>query len=185
MSEEAASTTDESRSSSRRTALKAGVGVGVGLLAWSGPTITSLGGTPAYAVGCTFATNVNLTGGCRNTDQAECGGDGSTIAYHPITPTLPPGYSVSTNIGNQFCNGVAGPTVTVTYPAGITCTVTMRIAQPPACTRTLETFVFGPDSTSPLVFTLPNAAQTGVLPSNSQYQLTLQCVTTGAQGCFD
>ena len=35
---------------SRRNALKAGVAVGVGAIAWSGPTITSLGGTPVYAV---------------------------------------------------------------------------------------------------------------------------------------
>ena len=38
---------------SRRTALKAGVAAGVGAVAWSGMSITSLGGTPAYAAGCT------------------------------------------------------------------------------------------------------------------------------------
>ena len=40
---------EEKSGLSRRNALKAGVAVGVGAVAWSGVSITSLGGTPAYA----------------------------------------------------------------------------------------------------------------------------------------
>ena len=65
---------------SRRAALRAGVGVGVGLIASSGPKITSLGGTPAYAVGCTFIVRIDLSGGCKNIDL----GEDCDFAYHPL-----------------------------------------------------------------------------------------------------
>jgi hypothetical protein len=61
---------EEKSGLSRRNALKAGVAVGVGTVAWSGMTITSLGGTPAYAAGCTFIHQIDLLGGCRNTDSS-------------------------------------------------------------------------------------------------------------------
>ena len=71
MADETPVTPDESRLS-RRTALKAAIGVGVGAVAWSGPTITSMAGTPAYATACTFAVEFFLAND-RNTDQAnEC-----------------------------------------------------------------------------------------------------------------
>ena len=98
MSEIVEQAPDSPSGSSRRAALKAGVGVGVGLVAWSGPTITSLGGTPAYALGCTFVVRVNLSEGCRNTDQ----GCTARSRYHSLDVSgLPTGYSISNPIGER------------------------------------------------------------------------------------
>jgi len=79
---------------SRRNALKAGVAVGVGVAAWSGVSITSLGGTPAYAQGCTGVIVVDLSAGCRNTDQGAASNcTTGTYGYHPLKDTgLPTGF---------------------------------------------------------------------------------------------
>jgi hypothetical protein len=173
-----------STGSSRRAALKAGVGVGVGLLAWSGPTITSLGGTPAYAAGCTFVIRISLTGGCRNSDQESSCTPG-TMAYHTLDPnvSLPPGFSIGPIIPEGTCCGTF--TSTLTFPANLTCTVTIRFNQPPNCA--------GPQIGNPLSFT----SSTGTLavlfgcpqiipfPSNGQYQISLACNSSDAPpGCL-
>jgi len=86
---------------SRRAALKAGVATGVGIAAWSGVTITSLGGTPAYAAACTNASVFPLAN-CRNTDQGKCAGSShiDLLAYHPLDTPFPPGsgFSLTGNV---------------------------------------------------------------------------------------
>ena len=168
---------------SRRSALKIGLGAGVGVAAWSGATITSLGGTPAYASGCTFIIKLDLSGGCRNTDQAS----GAEFGYHELKSTgLPTGYSLTTNISEgTACNApLAQRTPVLTFPAGITCKVTVRFALPPDCTGT-EVFEYvAGTGISPLAFpltctTLP-ATGPNKFPSQTQYTIVAKCNTTGA-----
>lgn len=172
---------------SRRQALKLGVGAGVGAVAWSGASITSLGGTPAYAQGCTFAIQITVAE-CRNTSQANCGGDGSTIAYLPfdLEGEIAPGIFLDDDMTNSFrCNGSDSPSPTLTFPNGIECEIIVNIARPPNCTGTnVGMFTSGISAMSPIVYQLPTAAQTGPLPSNAQYEILVQCQTVGATGCF-
>jgi len=189
---------DQSGGTSRRSALKLGVGAGVGLVAWSGPTITSLGGTPAYAAGCTFAIQFDVTG-CRNTAQANCGGDGSTIAYLPFEQSAQDeinaldNYSIDDGMTNSiYCNGSDSPTVTVTFPTGVECEIVVFIRRPNNCSRIypasdvpVNEFTSGYAEISPLVYQLPTAAQTGTLPASSQYRILLRCQTIGSEGCFN
>lgn len=117
---------------SRRTALKAGVAAGVGAVAWTGPTISSLGGTPAYAMACTVGSvcNIDLGGGCRNTDQ----GSGADFGYHSLELAgLPPGFSVTNPIPEGTACGVH--TSTLNFPAGFTCTVEILFDGPPSCSN--------------------------------------------------
>ena len=166
---------DGRNGASRRAALKAGVGVGVGLAAWSGPTITSLGGTPAYAVGCTFIVRFDISGGCKNIDL----GDECDFAYHPLElAEVPTGYSITDPLADGVC---CGPNVstTLTFPEGITCTATIRFNAPPDCTGQLIGFLrYGPESDGSLniIFDcLPT-----VPPANTQYQIFVTCNTTSA-----
>lgn len=180
---------DDDGRTSRRTALKLGVGAGVGAVAWSGASITSLGGTPAYAQGCTFAVQVNVTG-CRNTNQAQCSGDGSSIGYLPFTVTgeIAPDIFLSDGIAPESfrCNGSDSPFVTLTFPAGIECQIFAEFHTPPMCADLQQSFSSSPMPTniSPIVWQLPTAAQTGVLNPNTRYQIVVQCQTIGASGCF-
>jgi len=97
-----------SGSFSRRNALKAGAAVGVGATVWSGVSITSLGGTPAYAAGCTGVLNIPLDEGCRNTSQPS-GCQVPLYAWHPLkTDVTPPGYpagsfTITNNVGENEC----------------------------------------------------------------------------------
>ena len=182
MSEIEQDTPESPSGSSRRAALKAGVGVGVGLIAWSGPTITSLGGTPAYAAGCTFIVRVNLSGGCRNTDQQS----GCLFGYHTIdTSTLPAGYAISPIIPEGTCC-TASFDSTLTFPAGITCTVVIRFHGPPQCSPEsfITALVYGPESDGSLVVSF-DCPPVNPFPSNGQYTINLTCATTGAPpGCL-
>jgi hypothetical protein len=59
-------------------------------------SITSLGGTPAYAEGCTFKSTFTFAK-CRNTDQGDCSGSShiDLLAYHALdVPTMPAGYAL-------------------------------------------------------------------------------------------
>ncbi len=171
---DAAEKADVSGASSRRTALKVGVGAGVGLVAWSGPTITSLGGTPAYAQGCTFVINIDLAGGCRNTTNLS----GCDFGFQPLEPVLPPGFSIAPQIPNNNCCADNFQS-TFTFPEGLTCTVRIVFRAPPQCSGPIiGSLVFGPKSDGSLTVTF------GCLPadppSNTQYTITATCVTTGA-----
>jgi hypothetical protein len=104
----------EKRGISRRAALRAGVATGVGVAAWSGVTITSLGGTPAYAAACTNAAIFTLAN-CRNTDQGKCSGSShiDLLAYHPLDTPFPPGsgFSLSNQVTGEgiCCNQYPSP----------------------------------------------------------------------------
>lgn len=174
---------------SRRAALKAGVGLGVGVAAWTGPTITSLGGTPAYAAGCTFVTRIELIP-CRNTDQGNCAKPTPNwqFAYHTLKNTAyPTGYSLLNNVSEGTCC-TAGHTPVLKFPAGITCEVTIRIALPEQCTGTMiwEKEYSGSDGQAglPIPLVCP-PTNINVLPQ-SQYSIIAVCTTTGAPDhCFD
>ncbi len=168
-----------SKGVSRRAALRAGAAAGIGVAAWSGATITSLGGTPAYAVGCTFVVRITLEG-CRNTDQGSCAGD---FRYHPLTSNVA-GYTLTNNVPNGTCcldNWIT----TLNFPTpGITCKAEIRFALPPQCTGTPQgTFPLGTSSDGSLemVLTCPT-----VIPSSAQYSIVAVCTTTGApESCFN
>jgi hypothetical protein len=120
---------------SRRNALKAGVAVGVGAAAWSGASITSLGGTPAYATtaGCTGIINVQIGSNCDNTDlTSTC--TGGQFAYQHLGVTVT-GFGIKNDFTNQTCCDVAAtmkPALTWTQP-NLQCTTHVEIwhHQPP------------------------------------------------------
>lgn len=157
----------ESTGISRRSALKMGVAAGVGVVAWSGPTITSLGGTPVYAAGCTFVQEIDLSAGCRNTAQANCGSGTATIKYLPLA--MPPGYAdydldVDPPIPNNgWCNNDLAnqPVISFSFPTGMTCQVHMDLMAS-SCGTLLYRFVWGDEDTgaptdvSPIVAELPD-----------------------------
>jgi hypothetical protein len=107
---------------SRRTVLKAGVATGVGLVAWSVPSITSLGGTPVYAAGCTFVQNFKVAN-CRNTTRQTCG-ETIPFSYQPLDAPIS-GFSWATNVGNTCCNN--GGFAKLNIPAGLECKATVSI----------------------------------------------------------
>lgn len=102
---------------SRRAALKAGVGAGVGLAAWTGPTITSLGGTPAYAQGGSPVI-IELGGGCANVPQ-----DHDPHSYQLNSLQSVPLYDITPS-GKQPC----GTQFTFSHPSNQTCTITIGIS---------------------------------------------------------
>ena len=107
MSEESTGVdSEESRGLSRRNALKAGVATGVGVAAWSGMSITSLGGTPAYASACSGLGPPIPLLDCRNTDQGNC----SSVRYHTLK-NVPFPYEVTHNIvdNSGICCDKFGP----------------------------------------------------------------------------
>ncbi len=145
----------EARGISRRNALRAGAAVGVGAVAWSGVSITSLGGTPAYAEGCTFKSTFTLAN-CRNTDQGKCDEPPppshiDLLAYHPLdTAGLPNGYTLDQTISNDgvCCDSVTNPVFT--FPTTVKCLVHFTIYNGNDCTSTGDVnydFVYPTDGT--------------------------------------
>jgi hypothetical protein len=130
MSDEAVETTDsaEKGSFSRRNALKAGVAVGVGAAAWSGATITSLGGTPAFAgTGCTGVIHVDLSGGCRNTDQGVPCPGGGDFRYHTLNTVSSP-FSLANNPAEGTCCDAVTPQPVLSWTTpNVTCVVHIQI----------------------------------------------------------
>jgi len=114
---------------SRRNALKAGVAAGVGVAAWSGATITSLGGTPAYAAtaACTGVINIAIGAECDNTDQTStC--TGGQFAYQHLNVTLA-GFGITNPFDIQTCCETAAqnkPFFTWSQ-AGLQCTTHVEI----------------------------------------------------------
>lgn len=167
------------RSVSRRTALKAGVAGGVGLVAWSGATITSLGGTPAYASGCTNVVKVDLSGGCRNTDQGTPCPGGGAYRYHPLNSTgFPAGYSISNNVAEGTCCDLNSAPL-LHFPAGITCAGVITFSTG-NCSAVVQQIPFGPSSDGSAGLAVPLDCYTGGAPSGSKYFITAKCATTGA-----
>lgn len=171
----------ESGGTTRRSALKLGVGAGVGLAAWSGASITSLGGTPVYAAGCTFVINIDLSDGCRNTDQGNCPSGNPLFSYHTLKQTgYPTGYSLANNVPEGTCCQ-DNWTPVLNFPAGITCRVVVKHAAPPNCTGTVVgSYVAGPSSSGMLAIPLMCVTNGGSYPQNTQYTIIAKCNTTGA-----
>lgn len=170
-------------STTRRNALKAGVGFGVGVAAWSAPSITSLGGTPVYAAGCTFVQRIVLSG-CRNTDQGACKGPGANtrFGYHTLSlSVLPSGYSLENAPPESTCCA-ENWTAVLKFPAGITCNAVVRFAAPGNCSgAVVNSYVEGPSSTGSLPIQLRCVTNAqGQFPSNTQYTIIANCNTTGA-----
>jgi hypothetical protein len=176
MSDEEKNAEKNSSGHSRRTALKVGMGAGVGLVAWSAPSITSLGGTPVYAAGCTFVTNYKLAD-CRNTDQAS--GCTGPFSFQPLT--APPGFTWITNVGNNVCCDVA-PAAILKIPDGLECKATFAIyAGPTGCRN--QTGAVASNTTGPSegFIDIPlSCLGLTTLNSQAQYSITLSCNTPGA-----
>jgi hypothetical protein len=196
---------------SRRRALQAGVGAGIGLVAWSGPTITSMGGTPAYAASCTFAVSFFLEND-RNTDQsAGCtpGVEYGDFGWHhfnlnhtdenPKGPLPPEFDSTQLEPANaQVCNDTEH-CATLTFPSSLTCEVTVRVHDPQKFAYP-GPWYFNEDTigVSPLEFCLPTyteiAAWTppagvtkpAAFGSEARYSIQVRCLTTGYDpSCFN
>jgi hypothetical protein len=195
---------------SRRNALKAGVAVGVGAIAWSGPTITSLGGTPVYAAGCTFAIDVRLNIKDRNTDQSDgCrnygGQSGTGFGYHELQTfdNMPTGFSIfnlETNQpggwGSQVCSTAANPyDLRLSYPSNLDCVIQIQFIEPAGGGTVMHTFTaqvtaHTDDGTTETdtwhLPTGPEVSATGTYPSSTRYALFLRCVGEGDDpACFE
>jgi hypothetical protein len=137
MTDEALQAQDESRIS-RRNALKAAVGVGVGAMAWTGPQITAFGATPAYAAACTNFTfkfvitdmNTNSSGSCSTFEYTNGPIVDNAIKDYlglknndvsPYRTSLPNGQFVSCAT-TETCNDYV-----FTFPEGDECRVSIRI----------------------------------------------------------
>jgi hypothetical protein len=191
---------DDQRGISRRAALRAGVATGVGLAAWSGVSITSLGGTPAYAAGCTGAIPpIDLAngGGCRNIDNRS----GCDFAYHdalksgsiPVAGFPAGSFYVDPNIGEGVCCN-DNNTAVFHFPSGVTCSVSLLFydSQPGCANDTLGLHptsfkTFGPESDGAITITFGCLPQSGPEPVNSwKYRVYANCSTSGVgdPSCF-
>lgn len=193
MTSEALETQDESRIS-RRNALKAAVGVGVGAVAWSGPQITAFGATPAYAEACTFAVFFELTPD-RNTDQTtNC----TYWRYHELrvpdefrdrftlTPEIP---------GDPGVCSDEAPPFKLCYDAdeNLDCFVRVLIynqngqggVNADGIVYDEVTGETTPSDADPecIDFTLPSGLGLDY-NSSARYSITVSCVTEGKQACF-
>jgi len=179
---------------SRRNALKAGVAAGVGVAAWSGASITSLGGTPAYAVACSQSIFIDLSEGCRNVDsESAC-----AFGYHPLKTVSAPFTLTNNFLEGTCCNAITPvPRLTWDHTAlpNLECVVHVRFYQngenncvndsPP---RTVDEEYVGTPSTSstngfvdiPLsCYTFTDKGQ------GTNYTIFANCATPGApDDCF-
>jgi len=191
---------------SRRRALQAGIGAGVGLVAWSGASITSMGGTPAYAAACTnFTLNLafvdmstNQSSGCatfsyNNSPPIQVKAPGS--GPNPYAWTVPHG-------GNFKCADTPG-CYQLTFPSNETCKVEVKVHRNHYSDATViigaTTVNSAPGGT--LNFCLPSqagnpsygtqdpavgfrAAFLGDNVSPTFWSVWIQCVKTSQAGCL-
>jgi hypothetical protein len=179
---------------SRRNALKAGVAVGVGAAAWSGVSITSLGGTPAYAAGCTTARTFTLND-CDSTDSAS----GTQFRYQGMQATGDPNFFVNNpppNTGTP-CETFAALNVEFVFPAGFECRLVVRFFNsgidicnkfptkgPATHTHTLPLDNGSFDSVSPLEIDL-TCYDADISGNNWFYSIEVQCKSLGSPAsCF-
>lgn len=195
MTDQPIETADESRIS-RRSALKAAVGAGVGAVAWTGPQITSFGATPAYAQGCTGFT-VDEFADDRNTNQGSC--TGKKFRYQDDSGiTLPTNYTWDWTTLECPDN-----VVNFDYPDGITCSVDIYLYRSEGGAGqyedyySLHTFDL-PDGGGS--FQLPDGDDVGIDPdapdgppptgtggdnwSNTRFAVRVQCITSGLEHCL-
>jgi hypothetical protein len=168
----------------RRKLLKGAVAAGVGVAAWSTPSISALGGTPAYASSCTagFTTYVLNV---RNTDCGPCPNGG--IRYKDWTTNQCPidNYPFSAALANSNCSnnvpsaGVCHPSAGVCVggtPAGQTC-VLRAIVQQNNCDGTiLRSAVSAQFTGGPRFVQLPFVSCTGI-PGSLFARIEILCST--------
>lgn len=194
----------------RRKVLKAGVAVGVGVVAWSGPTISSIGGTPAYAAVCTQPavqqfdladdTNVDLR------DLCDIGGNQYVWWQDNFgTPTLPAGYTIDLSQFSGECSNIPRP-ISWTSPSDVKCQLQVTVYNQNGSP------IIGVSPSSSVSFTVnegPGDSGTAPIPpptatrqcfsratpaneydsscygiaSNARYSISLVCVDKNAQ-CF-
>ena len=162
MSESVETSEASSAGMDRRSVLRAAVAAGVGVAVWSSPSITSIGGTPAYADMCT-AGHQDYALGSRNTDcscgkpntatgklvrykdlHTPCAGDGSAFPGTWALTDGPGGTPVGNNgtcpknpeDGDQNAGISASPTNTNLY-----CKSVVRLWQGGSCGNTFQEFV--------------------------------------------
>ena len=186
---------------SRRRALKAGVAVGVGAMAWSGPTITSLGGTPAYAAVCTQVATLNVDLIKETNTNLSCSvGTFKFLTFQAnLNVSVPAKYNLNVSDVLGKCAST-GRTITFTNPPGEKCKLTFKICNNNAVLLTGPLAPAPPStcySVSSTNGTLTLPSLTGAAPptnqesptaglrlqSNGRYGLSLVCVPTNAQ-CY-
>src|SRR5262245_52750091 len=108
---------------SRRAALKAGVATGVGVAVWSGVSITSLGGTPAYALGCTGARTFQLNK-CDSADSRS----GTQFAYQGMQDTGSTDFFLQNKLPQTGtdCEDVIAANVQFVFPSTYECRLVVR-----------------------------------------------------------
>jgi len=187
----------DSDGTSRRNVLKAGVAVGVGAVAWSGPTITSLGGTPAYAAVCTQPATIEIDITSDTNTNASCTVNGFT--YLTFQDNLKvgdkPAWLDLTNFSGH-CASTPG-SVTWVAPEGLKCQLQIRIYNNNAINLT-GTLAPNPPSTtwiskqtvSPAVIPTVSKLQPNpdpnanlIVSANGRYGVALVCVPIDAQ-CY-
>lgn len=195
---------ENSISNSRRNVLKAGVGLGVGAVAWSGPTITSLGGTPAYAAVCTQAATLNvdlITD--TNTNKSCSSGNNKYLTFQAnLSTTVPAQYNLDVSGVLGFCAD-APRTISWSTPADEICKITFKLYNAngdniqvnPSPDNIGSSSFERSSTTGSLVLPLLSVAGPSnqrdstvgtdlLLPSPSgRYGITMVCVPGGAQ-CF-
>lgn len=192
MSDESTELVDDSSGGSsgltRRNALRAGAAAGVGAIVWSGVSITSLGGTPAYGLaGCTGVINIDLGGGCRNTDQGNGSGCTQEFRYHQLKPQfLPSGFTIQDLPAEGTCCDVVPSTpAKFCFPAGLTCKVSL-VFYPPSCPAPLPAPYHPIDmgtGVSPLTLSFPCPSSTSppfTIQPSDKHQIIAKCASTGA-----
>lgn len=181
---------------SRRNLLKGAAAAGVGVAVWSSPSITSIGGTPAYAAVCTKGfTNYAL--GSRNTSCScgdpqvqkyadfkplgtPCAGDGSTFTGSAYLSVGPGGPAIpESGECPQVAGGNAGVTVTSLPNPNLYCRTVVRIWQGGSCGGSY-TEVVGPIFQGPTFYPLPGVPCQG--GGNIFISVILRCSLQ--QGCL-
>ena len=189
MADETLETPEESRLS-RRTALKAAMGVGVGAVAWSGPHISAFGATPAYASGCTgFSLNIAFTNMSTNQSGTYlCYNDSPSLnlkmsqnGYGDYQTTLPGSGNFWCTDDDQVCasDGDEAGCYTFTFPAGQYCWISVKTADNCNGISGPYTGETEAEGTSPLEFKLPKVVSN--VNSNTRWNVFLQCVPDGQE----
>jgi hypothetical protein len=169
----------------RRNLIKSAAAAGVGVAAWSAPSIRTLGTTPAFAAVCTTPIQY-FTSGERNVDCGQCSdGNDKFLSYHsPITDffigqtgsgTPAAGFSLTITDSSPCSDHPVAATL-VTNPDDLVCEICVILnpaVVPTECSApTSNNSVFIPQTDS----------LTPTECSGTKYSVQLRCVPAGS--CF-
>lgn len=180
---------NEQRRIGRRGVLKGAVATGVGVAAWSAPSITSLGGTPVYAGVCTQPI-FTFEAGYRNTDCGGCN-PSANIRYKNWSTQQCPGpawggtatlvrANGTTPGGNGLCPPDAYASITG-IPANQFCAVRITIRQG-NCDGTIISGATSPPLSSDGIVQIP-PVDCGSTSSNNLFT-RVQIVCSTQVGCI-